>query len=63
MVQMNLYIRKLKQTHGYGKETCGFAKTEGEGLGGTGILGLVDANYCIKWISNKILLYIPRNST
>ena len=33
------------------------AKREGEGVGGTGSLGLVDANYCIwEWISNEILL-------
>ena len=32
------------------------AKVEAEGVGGTGRLGLVDANYC-----SKILLYSPKN--
>ena len=43
MVQMNLYTEK-KQTHGQGEQTCGF---QGWGVGWTGGLELVDANYCI----------------
>ena len=31
------------------------AKREGEGVGGTGNLGLIDAECCL-WISNEILL-------
>ena len=42
---MNLSTEK-KQTHGHGEQTCGF-KGEGEGVGWTGSLGLVDAKYCI----------------
>ena len=40
---MNLSTEK-KQTHGYGEQTCG---CQGEGVGWTGSLGLVAANYCI----------------
>ena len=29
---------------------------EGEGVGWIGNLGLIDANYCLWWISNEILL-------
>ena len=51
---MNLSIEN-KQTHGHGEQTV-VVKGEGEGVGGTGSLGLADANYCIfKWISNEIL--------
>ena len=42
---MNL-SREKKQTHRHGEQTCG-SQGEGEGVGGTGIWGLVDANYCI----------------
>ena len=35
-----------KETHGLGEETCG-CQGEGEGVGWTGSLGLIDANYCI----------------
>ena len=45
MAQVNLSTEK-KQTHGHGEQTC-VAKGEGEGVGWTGSLGLVDANYCI----------------
>ena len=41
MAQMNLSTEK-KQIHG-----LAVAKGEGEGVGGTGSLGLVDTNYCI----------------
>jgi len=38
------------------------AKGEGEGVGWTGSLGLIDANYCLlEWISNGILLYSTWN--
>ena len=43
MTQMNLYTDK-KKTHGPGESTCGCQ--EG-GVGQTGNLGLVDANYHI----------------
>ena len=42
---MNLSTEK-KQTHGYGKQTCG-CQEQGERVGWMGSLGLVDANYCI----------------
>ena len=45
MAEMNLSIEK-KQTHGHGEETCS-CQGEGGGVGGTGSLRLVDANYCI----------------
>ena len=32
------------------------AKREGEGVGGTGNLGLRDANLPLEWINNEILL-------
>ena len=35
-----------KETHGLGEQTCG-CQGEGEGVGWTGNLGLIDANYCI----------------
>jgi len=44
MAHMNLFTEK-KQTHGY--ELPVIAKGEKEGVGWTGSLGLVDANYCI----------------
>ena len=44
MAQMNLPTEN-KQTHGHGEQTCGCQ--EGEAVGCTGSLGLVDANYCI----------------
>ena len=40
---MNLSIEK-KQTHGLGEQICG-CQVEGEGVGWTGSLGLIDANY------------------
>ena len=39
---MNLPIEE-KQTHGHGGQTCSCQ----EERGGTGSLGLIDANYCI----------------
>ena len=30
------------------------AKGEGEGVGWTGSLVLMDANYCLEWINNEI---------
>ena len=45
MAQMNLST-KQKQTHRYGDQTCGYQE-EQEGEGGTGNLGLIDANYYI----------------
>ena len=45
MAQMNLSTEK-KETHGQGEQTCGFPG-EGEGVGRTGSLSLVDANYYI----------------
>ena len=38
---------KQKQTHRHGEQTL-VAKGEGEGVGRTGSLGLVDANYYIR---------------
>ena len=37
------------------------AKREGEGVGGTGNLGLINANYCLCRKSNEILLYSTGN--
>ena len=45
MPQMNLSTEK-KQTQGHGKQTCG-CQGGGEGVGRTGSLGLVEANYWI----------------
>ena len=45
MAQINLSTEK-KQTHGHGEQTCG-CQEEGEGVGGTGNLGLIDANYSL----------------
>ena len=45
MAQINLSTEK-KQTHGLGVQTCG-CQGDREEVGGTGSLGLVDANYCI----------------
>ena len=39
---MNLSTEK-KQIHGLGKQICGYQG----GMGWTGSLGLLDANYCI----------------
>ena len=44
---MNLSTEQ-KQTHAHGEKTCG-SKGEGEEVGWTGSLGLIDANY---WIWN-----------
>ena len=47
MEQINVSIEK-KQTHEHGEQTRRvLAEGEGERVGGTGSLGLVDANYCI----------------
>ena len=35
-----------KETHVFGEQTCR-CLGEGEGVGWTGCLGLIDANYCI----------------
>ena len=43
MAQMYLSI-KQKQTHRHGEQLV-IAKSEGEGMGGTGSWGLVNANY------------------
>ena len=50
MSQINLSIggKKKGQTHGHGEQTCGFQGGEREGLGWTGSLGLIDANYCMQ---------------
>ena len=45
MAQVNLSTEK-KQTHGHGNRFVAI-KREREGVGGTGSLGLVVANYCI----------------
>ena len=45
MAQMNLSTEK-KQTHGHGEQNYS-CQGEGEGVGWTVSLGLVDANYCI----------------
>ena len=45
MAQLNLSTEK-KQTHGLREQTC-VAKRKGKGVGWTGSLGFVDANYCI----------------
>ena len=45
MAKMNLST-KQKQTHRHGKQTCGFAKGEGEEAGWAGSLGFMDANGC-----------------
>jgi len=44
---MNLATKK-KQTHGHGELICKTPKGEGEGVGWTGSLGLIDANYCVE---------------
>jgi len=36
-----------KETHGLGEKTCGCQGQGGEGVGWTGNLGLIDANYCL----------------
>ena len=44
---MNISIEK-KQTHGHGEQTSGYrGRRAGEGVGWTGSLRLVDANYSI----------------
>ena len=42
---MSLSTEK-KQTHGHGEQTCG-CPGGGEGVGWTGSLGLIDADYCL----------------
>ena len=37
------------------------AKGEGNGVGWTGNLGLIDETITLEWISNEILLYSTRN--
>ena len=54
MVQMNLSTEK-KQARRHGEQTCGCGA--GEGVGGTGSCKLLH----LEWISNEILLYIPKN--
>ena len=44
---MNLSM-KQKQTHGHREHTCGCQGGEGVREGGTGSLGLSDANYYIE---------------
>ena len=45
MAQTNLPTEK-KQSHGHGEQICG-CQGEGEEVGLTGMLGLVDGNYGI----------------
>ena len=60
MAQMNLSTEK-KQTHGLGKQTCGW---QGGG-GGSGMDWKFGISRCkplhLEWISNKILLYSTGN--
>ena len=44
MAQMNLSYTEQKQTHRHGQQTCG-CQGEGKGVGWTGSLGLIDANF------------------
>ena len=46
MAQMNL-SKKQKQTHRHREQVCGSQGGGGEREGGTGSLGLADANYYI----------------
>ena len=39
-------IYKTETDHRHGEQTCG-CQGGGEGVGWTGSLGLIDANYCI----------------
>ena len=39
------------ENHGLGEQTCG-CQGRGGGVGSTGNLGLIDANYCI-WIDKQ----------
>ena len=39
-------MKHRKETHELGEQTCG-CQGGGEGVGWTGSLGLIDANYCI----------------
>ena len=60
MAQMNLST-KQKQTHRQRKQTCNCQGGRGrEGMGWTGSLGLVDANY-LEWINNEVLLHSTGN--
>ena len=43
---MNLSTTEQKEIHGHGEQTV-VAQGEGEGVGWTGNLGLLDANYCV----------------
>ena len=36
----------IRENHGHEEQTCG-CQGEGEGVGGSGNLGLIDANYCL----------------
>ena len=45
MIQINLFT---KQTHRHREQTCGFQGGGEMGKGGTGSLGLADANYYIQ---------------
>ena len=49
-----------KKSHGLENRLM-IAKDEGEGVGWTGSLGLIDANLPLEWISNEILLYSTGN--
>ena len=56
IAQTNLSTEK-QQAHGLGEQTWG-CKGEGERMGWTRSLGLVDVNYLnLEWISNEVLLY------
>ena len=46
MEQTNLSTKE-KQTHRHGQQTCG-CQGGGEGLGGTGSSGLIDANFTFR---------------
>ena len=59
MAQMNLSTEKKITDK---ENRLADAKWEGEGVGWTRNLELIDANYCLlKWISNEILLYSTGN--
>ena len=53
MAQMNHILEKKIMDM---KNRLMVTKEEREGVEGIGNLGLIDANYCLWWISNKILL-------
>ena len=53
MAQVNLPM-KQKQTHRHREQTCGCQGGGWVGDGWTGSLGLVDANYYIYWVGQKV---------